>query len=308
MRIAVIGAGSIGSLYGANLARVGASVVLIDTWREHMERIRAAGLKMEGLHGAFTAAVEATVDPATIAGVDMALVAVGTYASREAAETARMVLAPEGFALTLQNGVGNVEVLLEALGPGRVLAGLSFHSADVLEPGRVEHTNKGPTYLGELDRSRSPRLAALAELLERAQMNPVLPEDINITLWSKFVHNCGINALCALTDLRPNELHEIPEIDAYQARIIREAMALVQARGIRLPDPDPVATIKDYCAHKGHRVSMAQHLARGRRTEIDALNGYVAEESRRLGLAAPHSEALTALIKGREHVGRVRNG
>jgi 2-dehydropantoate 2-reductase len=201
----------------------------------------------------------------------------------------------------LQNGVGNIEVLTDLLGRQRVLAGLSFQSGELTGPGRITHTNNGPTYLGELDRSHSERLTHLRQLFDRAGLNPVLVDDVVVTVWTKFVHNCGINAICAITGLRPGYIQEVPELDEFQTRIIQEAEALVRAKGMTLDDPDPVQTIKEYCAHKFHRPSMTQHLDRGRPTEIDALNGYVARESKRLGLAAPYNDALCALIKGRQH-------
>jgi 2-dehydropantoate 2-reductase len=255
---------------------------------------------MDGLHGEFTATVGATTDPAEAPKADAAVICVNTYNTPDAARAAGVVLKESGYALTLQNGVGNVEILTEVLGAGRVVAGLSFHSGDLKAPGWVTHTNQGPTYLGELDRSQSPRLAAIADLFARAGLEPVLEPDIMVTIWSKFVHNCGINAICAITNLRPGHIREVKELDEFQSRIIEETVALVGAKGVILPDADPLQTIKAYCAKKFHRVSMLQHLERGRRTEIDALNGYVARESRRLGLAAPNSEALMMRVKGRE--------
>jgi 2-dehydropantoate 2-reductase len=277
-------------------------VTLIDVWEEHIGRVRTHGLRMEGLNGDFTVHVGATVTPAEAPKADAVLICANAYNTPEAAQSAKAVLKEDGYAVTLQNGVGNVEVLTEVLGASRVLAGLSFHSGDLRGPGRVAHTNNGPTYLGELDRSRSTRLLRLAELMERARLNPVLEDDIVVTIWSKFVHNCGINAICAITDLRPGHIRAIPALDEFQSHIIDETLALVRAKGISLPDPDPLTTIKAYCAKKFHRVSMLQHLDRGRQTEIDALNGYVARESRRLGLPAPYSEALMMLMKGREYV------
>src|SRR5262249_17916297 len=154
-------------------------------------------------------------------------------------EAARTVLKETGCCLTLQNGVGNIEVLTEALGTGRVLAGLSFQSGDLVEPGFVRHTNHGPTYLGELNRSRTARLARMQALFAEAGLNPVVVEDVIATIWAKFVHNCGINALCAITGLRPGQIREVPELDAFQTDIIQEAVALVTAKGIALPDADP---------------------------------------------------------------------
>lgn len=290
-----------GCLYGANLARAGAEVVFLDVWEEHVVSIRREGLRMSGLHGEFTVRADATTRPTEAPIADAAVICVNTYATRQAAESAQIVLKPEGYAVTLQNGVGNVEILTEVLGAGRVMAGLSFHSADLHAPGEVVHTNEGPTYLGELDRSRSERLLGLNAFMDRAGMGPVLVDDIVTTIWSKFVHNCGLNAICALTGLRPGYIREVPELDEFQTQIINETLALVRAKGVMLPDPDPLTTIKNYTASKFHRVSMQQHLDRGRPTEIDSLNGYVARESARLGLAAPANDALTRLMKGRQH-------
>ena len=156
--------------------------------------------------------------------------------------------------------------------------------------------------IGELDGSQTERLAGLVDRLRRAGLNPEPVDDIITTIWAKFVHNCGINAICAITGLRPGHIHLVPELDDFQTRIIEETVSVVRAKGITLPDPDPVAVIKEYCAHKSHRPSMMQHLERGQRTEIDSLNGFVAAESSRLGLDAPCNRALTQLIKGREFI------
>jgi len=291
-----------GCLYGGNLAHIGESVTMIDVWTEHVETMARDGIRMDGLHGAFTAKVKATTDTAEVEPADVAIIMTSTNETTQAAEIAQSILKEDGFALTLQNGLGNVEQLDAVLGEARSMAGLSFHSADLTGPGRVTHSNHGPTYLGERDRSETARLEQLRILMERAQMDPVVEADIMSRIWGKFVHNCGINAICAITDLRPGHIREVPELDEFQAEIIREAVALVKARGITIPDPDPVVTVKAYCAKKFHRVSMLQHLARNRRTEIDALNGYVVRESEKLGMKAPYNDALTKLMKGRQHV------
>lgn len=301
MHFVVIGAGNMGCVYGANLARAGRQVSLVDVWVEHVQAIETRGLRMEGLHGSFTARVQATVDPARVRNADVALICVNAYHTAAAAATAVETLSPDGFVVPLQNGLGNVETLVQELGETRVLPGLTFHSGDLVRPGQVTHTNQGPTYLGELDGSQSERLLALRDVLAAADMNPVLESDIMATIWQKVVLNCAINAICAITDLRPGHISEVPELDEFQTRIVEEVLALARARGITLPEPQPLDTIKEYCASKFHRVSMLQHLQRGRATEIDALNGYVARESQKLGLPAPCNDALTRLMKGRHH-------
>jgi len=301
MHIAVVGAGNMGCVYGGNLARIGQEVSFIDVWQEHVDAIRRHGLQMSGLKGSYTVQARAAISAAGIPKADAVLICVNAYSTRDAGLTAAAILKEEGYALTLQNGVGNVETLTEILGARRVLAGLSFQSGDLQAPGKVMHTNNGETFVGELDRARTGRLETIRGLFEEGGLNPVLVEDVVVTIWSKFVHNCGINALCAITGLRPGEIREVPSLDEFQTGVINETVALVRAKGITLPDPDPLSTIKEYCAHKFHRPSMMQHLDRGQLTEIDSLNGYVARESARLGMPAPCNDALTRLMHGRQH-------
>jgi 2-dehydropantoate 2-reductase len=308
MEFVIIGAGNMGCVYGGNLARIGENVAFFDVWQEHVDRINREGLRSEGLTGTFRARAIAMTDIRLLPQADVVIVAVNSYSTREAAASAKQVLKSSGYCLTIQNGVGNIEILTEVLGKDRVLAALSFQSGDLAGPGFIRHTNNGPTYLGELDKSRSARLGQLCELLESAGLHPVLVDDIVATIWSKFVHNCGINAVCAITGLRPGNIQEVPELDDFQTKIIEEAIAFVGAKGIDLPDSNPLRTIKEYCSHKFHRVSMLQHLDRGKPTEIDSLNGVVARESIHLGLTAPYNDALTKLIKGREHQPRRDGG
>jgi len=301
MQIAVIGAGNMGCVYGSNLARIGEAVTMIDPWEEHIHAIQSKGLEMDGLHGRFTVSVSAFTNPTFAPKADLALIMVNTYDTQKAAISAKTLLKDSGYVLTLQNGLGNIEILSEILGKDRIMAGLSFHSGDLKAPGIVSHTNQGPTYLGELNRTKTARLKQLYELMMRADMEPVLEPDIMATIWGKFVHNCGINAVCAITDLRPGHIKEVPELDEFQSHIINEVLALISAKGIKIPEPSPMDAIKTYCAKKFHRVSMKQHLERGRMTEIDALNGYVVRESEKIGLSAPYNDALTKLIKGLQH-------
>ena len=209
MHFVVIGAGNMGCVYGANLARAGRQVSLVDVWVEHVQAIETRGLRLEGLHGSFTARVQATVDPARVRNADVALICVNAYHTGVAAATAVETLSPDGFVVPLQNGLGNVETLVQELGETRVLPGLTFHSGDLVQPGQVTHTNQGPTYLGELDGSQSERLLALRDVLAAADMNPVLESDIMATIWQKVVLNCAINAICAITDLRPGHISEV---------------------------------------------------------------------------------------------------
>ena len=301
MHIAIIGAGGVGSVYGGYLARSGQQVTLIDLDSAHVNAIQDQGLTVVGPSESFTIPVTATTDPATVVEAEVALICVNAYDTHAAAQTARQILTASGYAATLQNGLGNIEVMHEVLGANRVMGGITYHSAALTGPGQVNHTNPGPTYLGELNQSPSPRLEKLAAAMTAAGLEPEIPEDIMAIIWGKFVHNCGVNAICAMTDLKPGHIKEVPELDTFQTRIIEETLALVAAKEITLPDPDPLGSLKAFCEHRYNRPSMMQHLARRLPTEIDSLNGYVVQESARLGLAAPYNDALARLVKGRQH-------
>jgi 2-dehydropantoate 2-reductase len=233
-------------------------------------------------------------------GHDLAIVFVDANNTAAAAETARRVLGANGFAITFQNGIGNVEQLQAALGRDRVLGGSSMCSAASLGPGHVRLTHLGRTSIGETDGGQRPRTARLAEALNGAGLETEVVPDIMAVIWEKFALNCCINAIAATTGLRAGEMARLPELDAFQDRIITEVMAVTKAKGIRLPTPDLPAKIKAQCRKKFNKPSMLQHVEAGRRTEIDALNGALLREAAALGIATPYNEALLALLKGRE--------
>jgi 2-dehydropantoate 2-reductase len=297
MKIYVIGSGAMGSLYGGLLQRAGIDVTLVDIWREHVEAINRNGLHLEGISGDLKLGLKATVEPKESGAADVVFVQVNTYATREAAQTAKRVLKDSGFAITFQNGAGNVETLCEVLGKARVVGGLSYHSAAVSGPGHVMHTHRGPTWLGELDGGTSPRAQGLADLLERAGLQPTIVDDIMSFIWTKFIHNSAINPICATLGLRVGEIPRTPGADELQTKIIEEAIAVLKAKGIKLADSDPMKTIKSFCKAKFNKPSMLQHMEAGKQTEIDSLNGTIVRLGRELGVPTPYNEALTWVVK-----------
>jgi 2-dehydropantoate 2-reductase len=299
MRIAVIGAGAMGSVYGGLLARSGHAVTLVDTWAEHVDAIRRNGLRLDGIGGDLTIACAAATDVAPDSA-ELAIVLTDANATPAAAEAAARALTPSGFAVTFQNGVGNVEALAEVLGRSRVVGGLSYHSGAVRGPGHVSHTHAGATWLGELDGRPSDRVERLAADLAAAGFQPVVVDNIMGHIWTKFVHNTAINAVAALLGLRVGEISTTAGADALQTRIIEEALAVVRAKGIRLVDDDPMASIKEFCTLKFNKPSMLQHLEAGKRTEVDALNGAVVRYGLELNIPTPYNESLMWMVKGME--------
>lgn len=306
MRIAMIGAGAMGGVYGGLLFRNGVDVTLIDTREEHVAAIRRDGLKVEGVRGDHVVRVPAFLTTDGLAPVDVAIVFTDTNASRLAAKSARAILKPDGFAMTLQNGIGNVEALVDELGAARVVAGVSMNSAANPAPGRSAYTNAGMTSIGELDGADTARIRAMHRMLNDAGIETEIVADPIAYIWSKFVLNCGINALTAVTQLRSGDMFRVPEMNALQERVIDEILGVVAKKGIRLADADPRHTIRSHCRVRFNKPSMMQHIEQGRRTEIDAINGALVREAHALGVAVPYNEAIVAVVKGLERSSELR--
>jgi 2-dehydropantoate 2-reductase len=231
---------------------------------------------------------------------DLAIIFTDCNNIADAARNARRLLKADGFALTLQNGIGNVEALVAELGQARVAGGVTMNSGANPQPGRVAYTNAGVTSIGELDGRKSERIDALADMLNRAQIETRVVPDPMAEIWSKFVHNCSVNALAAVSGLRGGEIYRTPEMSALQDHVMDEIMAVVNAKGIKLPEGDPRKKIKAHCRLRYNKPSMMQHVEQGRQTEIDALNGALVSEAKALGIAVPYNEAVVAFVKGVE--------
>jgi 2-dehydropantoate 2-reductase len=293
--IVVIGAGAMGLLY-AGLLAPHARVKILDAWAEQIGALRREGLSLTGHGGSRKIEIGAFhLDEASqLTGkADCVVSLVNAGGSARAAEVAKTVLKPDGFLLTLQNGVGNIEAYAEALRPDRVLAGLSYHSGALGPLGSVAHTHHGPTWLGEVGRPNGERLKQLIALFDKAGAEPREVADVVSYVWTKFIHNCAINAVCAVASLRVGEIPTTPGADELQTKIVEEALAVVQAKGHSLADPDPMKSIKAFCQVKFNRPSMLQQIEASRETEIDALNGAVVREGAALGIPTPYNQAIT---------------
>jgi 2-dehydropantoate 2-reductase len=308
MRISIIGAGALGSLHGVYLANGGHDVTLVDIRSEIVEAIGRQGLHVDGVRGNHTATVRAATPDKARGPVDLVLILVHTDGTADAAKLAARLLTSDGTVITLQNGIGNVEALSDALGPGHVLGGISYNSASFNAPGYTTHTNAGPTLIGELDGSRKKRTEQLAEAL-----GPVgevrISDNISGVIWNKLVQSCALHGLCALTGLMAGEIANHPEAEAVRDLAFTEAMAVAHARGITLSDSDPMASVKRLSSTVFVRPSMLQHVEQGRVTEIDSQSGALVREGKAVGVPTPVNEAITLLVKARAaHMAKVRSG
>lgn len=300
MKVALIGTGAMGCIFGAALARSGAELVCLDQRSDVVAALQQQGIRVRGELGEKTIAVRATSDPAQVGPADMALVLVDAAATPAAAEIAAACLREDGFALSLQNGIGNLEALVEALGPQRVMAGVTYNSGTGEGPARSWHTHLGLTTIGEATGAITPRLQALAERFRAQGMAVEVTGHVEAAIWSKFVHNCAINPISALTGLRPAQIMQAPPAQALMEHVIDEILQVVDAMGIVLPEHDARGEILNHCRERMNQPSMLQHLLAGKPTEIGALNEALVARARVLGLPVPFNTAVVLAIRALE--------
>lgn len=300
MRIAMIGSGAMGSSLGGRLARIGKDVILFDHNEAHVGAIKRTGLTVTTPTDTFTVTVPATTRIAEVKDIDLAIVFVDGPSTKDVVGFLPKLLTADGAALTMQNGVGNVEAIAAVIGVGRVLAGPTYCSAAMTEPGHALNTNIGETTLGEASGAMSERAKSIAAMLTSAGFPAAAKTNIMGHVWSKFVLNCALNPLAAISGLRSGEIARNPAMSALLDAITDEILAVVKAKGISLPGPDPHHIIREHALLRYNRPSMLQHIEAKRPTEIGSLNEALVREADVLGIPVPINRTVIALVRGIE--------
>lgn len=298
-RVAVLGCGAIGSLYAAHLARVpGVEVWAVDPWAEHVEAIAREGLRVSG-NADFLAPVHAVTDAAALPACEFGIVATKALHTRAAVAAARDSLANAAVA-SVQNGIGNEEVVAELL--PRVIRGSIVTAGAVTAPGVVRYDAPGDSWLGPFEPSPAgaAEIATLAELLTRGGLRTHAMADARGPQWTKVVFNAATSALAALTGLTVGQVCTDPGLRAQVDSLIAEALAVCDAAGIELLHPPSESVAEAIEEAFGHKPSMLQDVLARRATEVDVLNGGIAAEGRRQGVATPLHDAMVALVHGLE--------
>lgn len=297
MNIAMIGAGAMGSLFGALLAEAGEAVRLLDIRKDHVDAINADGLTIERDGARRVVRLAATTDPADFDAVDLAFVFVKSTQTADAAEIAARLTGPGRLVLTLQNGMGNTDVLARAIDPARIVAGTTAHGATFLEPGVIRHAGVGDTVIGPCGGARLDGAEKIAATFNRAGIATRVVDDVIEVLWAKLFINVGINAITALSGIRNGELLDMAVTRQLCRDAVNEAVAVARAHGIAVAG-DPVAKVLKIASATGpNRSSMGQDVDRRRPTEIAAINGFIVREAATVGIPAPVNRTLSALVE-----------
>ncbi|MEA3027177.1 MAG: 2-dehydropantoate 2-reductase [Alphaproteobacteria bacterium] len=299
-RIAVMGAGAVGSYFGGMLARAGMHVTIIGR-KPQVDAIVRNGLLLETLQFKEAIATFATIDPAAVSDAGLVLFCVKSIDTEEAARAIAPHLARDAVVLSLQNGVDNVERMRLHIGQ-TIIPAIVYVAAAITAPGSVRHSGRGDLIIGELEQPagkgdiHSLQLEDLVALFAKAGVAVQISDNVEGELWAKLVTNCAYNAISALTRSNYGRLLATSHAREIMRDVVEEIEAVARAKGVRIPiDLEAVYGLAD--AMPAATSSTAQDIARGKRTEIDHLNGYIVRQGEKFGVPTPVNRTLHALVK-----------
>jgi len=296
-RVLILGTGAMACALGARLARSGVDVTLAGTWEAALQRIEAYGVRVEDDKGTWFAPVRTARRTPSLPAARLVLVLVKSTETHAVARTLPYVLEEDSLAVTLQNGLGNLEAL-ETTARGRIGLGVTTLGATLLGPGHVR-VLAGRIILGtkpQIGRS----MAELAALFKRAGLDAELTRFVDRAVWRKLAVNCAINPLSALNGCTNGGLLKTPEPRGTLIRAAEEVVEVAASGGIDCGAGVSDLVLEVVSRTFQNRSSMLQDLERGARTEIDALSGAVSREARRVGLRVPVNEELWRQVCARE--------
>lgn len=298
MKVAVVGAGAMGSLYAAAFHRAGAEVTLIDVAAAHLAAINAEGLRLETRAGLETFRLPAVRPEEASGQTDLVMLFTKTFHTDAALGGVKAILGPTTHVLTLQNGLGNDAAVARHVAPERVIAGVSTLPSDLVGPGHVRSHGEGGSKIYPALGGDIAFAEQVADLLTAGGLPTTLQPDIQAAIWSKAIFNAAMNTLCALTRRTPGFLGAHEESQALIRAVVLEGVAAANASGVAI-EAQPILdlTVVSVTDHADHEASMLQDVKAGRRTEVDAINGAIVRAAQAAGVATPVTEALWRLVK-----------
>lgn len=292
-KVLIVGTGALATFFAARLAAAGSQVTMLGTWKNALAALNRDGARLVTADGAeIRFPVRATDDPAGCADVDLALVLVKAWQTQDAAQKLSACLPAPALVVTLQNGLGNREILAGALGEARVLLGVCTYGATLLGPGLARSGGEGVLSL-----EAHPLGGEVEGLLRGAGFRVDVVPDANALAWGKLVINAAINPLTALLRVPNGELLKRPAARLVMSALAKEAAAVASAGGVKLPFADPVAAVEDVARRTAaNRSSMLQDVERGAPAEIDSICGAVTRAAQERGVPAPVNWTMWQLV------------
>ncbi len=295
-----MGAGAMGSIFGAGFSEGGHETVLVDVARPVVDKINADGLMIVAKDGSErTVRIPATDDPAAVGRCDLVVFFVKCYHTASAAETARPLVDDETLVASLQNGWGNGEVLARAYDPGQIAVGVTYHSGTVRGLGEVAHPGVGPTYVGAYTEGDAG--ATIEEALSTSGFEVHSPPKIREEIWKKLILNAATLPTASLTGMNAGALTAHGPMKELVSEVAREAVAVARAQGFDIDEQERIDYTHALLEKAGpSKASMLQDFEAGRQTEVDVINGAVVRAGETSGMPTPLNRAFVSLVKGWE--------
>lgn len=301
VKVAIVGCGAIGSLFAAHLARLeDVEVHAYDVSREHIRAINEHGLRVSGA-GDFTVRLRATSEASEIPVCDFGIVATKSTHTRPAIEQTKRLFGPASAVCSVQNGVGNEEILAEHV--KYVIRGTTFPAGHLIAPGHVGFDINGDTWIGPFEPTNTPYefVERLSALLNRSGLHVIPLKDARGAQWTKLIFNAATNPTGALTLLHHGAAARFPATGALFSALLAEGEAVARALGIQLHGDPRTLVEKGADAPGKHNASMLQDVLAKRQTEVDFMNGAIVAWGEKTGVPTPLNRAMWQLIKGLEH-------
>ncbi|MGO4852805.1 ketopantoate reductase family protein [Phaeovulum sp. W22_SRMD_FR3] len=297
MKVAVLGAGAMGSVYGARLARAGADVTLLDVNAAHVAAVSRDGLRVGLDDGDHVLPMRAMAPQDFRGPTDLVLLFTKVFHT-DAALAAIAGQIGDAWVLSLQNGVGNAERIAAHVRPDRIMIGMTMTPAEFLGPGQVASHGAATTDFYTADGQPDPILDRVAAVLRAGGVTARVTPDIGAAIWEKATFNCALNPICALTNGTPGSVGASDDGRALASAIVSEAIAVAAACGVAASRDHVDALLTHaYAHHLMHEPSMLQDVKAGRRTEIDALNGAVVALADTHGIPVPANRMIAQCIR-----------
>jgi 2-dehydropantoate 2-reductase len=294
-----MGSGSMGSLFGGFLAESGVDVTLIDR-KPTVDAIKRYGLQITGISGNHHIRVKTSHKPSEVEAVDLVLIMVKAYDTEQAVIDADPLIGKNTWVMCLQNGLGNEDIVASVIGRERVIRGVTTNGVILEKPGKIIHTGAGETIIGRCYEPNTPEVDNIALMISESGLPTSVTPNISGIVWGKALVNAGINPFGALTGLKNGELLEVPEIVASMKELVLEGVKVAEKLGVNLLS-DPVEKTFEVARETAqNKNSMLQDIERGKRTEIDFINGAISRYGKNHNIPTPMNDMITSLVKGLE--------
>lgn len=301
MQIAVVGAGAMGSRFGAELQRAGHVVLLVDPWSAHVDAIQErGGLLVDGDTESTLVPVSASLPASSSGRMELILVFGKAMQTASLIRSASHLVSKSTIVLTLQNGLGNIEALGEVVPRQNLVAGVTTIGTELLGPGRIRSLGTGDTYVMQVDGATGTAVGAVVDAFADSAIPVTTSSDVQSMIWTKVAFNCVLNTLCTLMQCPVSTLRLYPGFFDVAEEMINEIVQVAAAEGVTV-DPVEVRSIiegaTDPKASGHHLPSMLQDLLNERPTEIEHLNGEVVRRGERHAIATPVNRLIHHLVR-----------